>query len=130
MKRYELEGIVYDSRSEAAISALLMRYIQRWNPEEGRTLHVYDGSTSVDFMVEDTLIEWHPFSKYESKTNYELRKKALIEKSPLFFDKNLIILAKLSEFYNLIIRKFCNPIPSYEDIQKNFQFFTRKTRKI
>lgn len=127
MKRYILNGRVYDSRSEAAVSGLMERYIPEFNPSEGRNLHVQCNSTSTDFMIQDTLIEWHPRKRLETSLEYERRKRNLLASSQ--YNKNeLLVITSLQELYERVLLRFGKNVPRIEIVQGQFGSLITKSR--
>jgi hypothetical protein len=127
MLRYILDNnpqIAYDSRSEAMISALLMKYLE-FKPQEGKTVH-----NGGDFLLEQLIVEWHPRMNYGYHgEGYRRRRLSNNKKSELRKDKELIIVTDLRSFYGQIINRFNKNI-SYSDIEKEFNRARKRVRRI
>src|SRR3989338_4092335 len=119
MRRYELEGGVYDSRSEEGVAALLTHYIPSFTPIENITVHVKCANTTLDFVLENAVVEWHPLTHNETIEEYKTRKERMLRDSP-FSDKKLIIVGTLSEIHTKVLEHFGKNVPTYEEVTKEY----------
>ncbi len=125
MRFYKYQDCVYHSRSEAAISILLQQYTS-YRPREGETLHV----KSIDFLLEDLLIEWHPNWKNSDSSRYKSKKRNVIQQLPALKDKNLVFLETLKDFYNEIILRYCSPQPSWGSFAQSWNRALRLPKQV
>jgi len=59
-KKVRYMGIFFDSKSEAACAVLLEKYIPNFKIIRGSTYQVPSGHFSIDFLVQETFVEYHP----------------------------------------------------------------------
>jgi len=60
-QKYQLEGLLFDSKSEAAVGVLLQRYIPGYSAVFGKTFQANgDTCCTFDFVLENLVLEWHP----------------------------------------------------------------------
>jgi hypothetical protein len=68
--RYSFNGNHFDSQSETACAAMLEKYLPNWKVEEGKTFQVnHEIPKTIDFLVGDTFLEWHPILMFKGKNN-------------------------------------------------------------
>ncbi|MCB0310835.1 MAG: hypothetical protein KDD42_06355 [Bdellovibrionales bacterium] len=126
------DGRHFDSRSEAAVAAMLERYIDGFRLERGRSYQIPVKTDSngnvltVDFKVGDTLMEYHPawlkvigaqrggFANYKEYAQYRRELEAL-PRGEAREDYKAEVREKLVERYYQHRRHILNQHPEYRD---------------
>lgn len=69
-------GIRFHSRSEAACASLMKRFVEGYQPIEGQTYEIpvganqYGHMRTIDFLVRDVLVEFHPVRIWRSGRHF------------------------------------------------------------
>ncbi len=100
----KVNGITYDSLSEAVCSALLERHIPGWKPVVGESVHIDIGfKRTADFKVDGVVVEFHPIfigREMHDRSSYYRLKNALMH-IPKFWREEIVAAQKahlLSEY--------------------------------
>ncbi len=122
--------IRFDSRPERIIAILLNKYGLLKRPEEGKNVHVKtngDHQHSIDFLVGNTLIEYHPFNrKYDPKqgrnSNEEVtRYKFKNITNPKYSDHWFWHIWEIDDVYDILKDNAVNPL-----MNKRYQNLTKE----
>lgn len=125
MKLFKYQDCIYHSRSEAALSILLQQYTP-YMPREGETLHV----RSVDFLLENLFIEWHPRWKYSGSPSLKQQNIRRAIKTSQYPERELIYLESLRDFYSHLLPRFCSPLPSWDAVAQSWNCALRLPKQV
>ena len=103
----KIKGITFDSYEEAACALLLERYVPGFKLDEGKTVQVRIAPHRFDFLVNATIIEYHPtllfrtktgLGSFESHADYaqfnRVKMSLPLEQRKLFIEETRLLLAQ------------------------------------
>ena len=133
MKKYTLDGNIYDSKSEAAVAELLKRYIPEDILTERETVRVKIDRTNSYFILPSAIIQWRPRTrrkKSESLTDYTRRKTETASPPEKYLGRELIVVSNFDDFYYGVLARFGRRIPSKKFLMKVFGEIRLKANQI